>query len=152
MFASFLDSRFDPNLFLLHFGPLDLVLQKITCTVEETNPSWHCTILWSRCIWSMIRWTYHKGERCYQRKECPKPKMQLFRSRPFVEFTASRQVNTEIDRKEGGSALEPLPDLDFGKKDSLISLFQNDLIKSEGLKTEIWSYFMLFRWGAKYSL
>ena len=60
-----------------------------------------------------------------------------FRSRPFVELTASRQVITEIDRKEGGSALEPLPDLDFGKKDSLISLFQNDLIKSEGLKTEI---------------
>ena len=43
--------------------------------------------------------------------------MQLFRSRPFVEFTASRQVNIEIDRKEGGSALEPLPDLEFGKKD-----------------------------------
>ena len=44
LFGSFLDSRFDPNPFPLHFGPLDLVLQKITCTVEETNPSWHCTI------------------------------------------------------------------------------------------------------------
>ena len=43
--------------------------------------------------------------------------MELFRSRPFVEFTASRQVFTEIDRKEGASALQLLPDLEFGKKD-----------------------------------
>ena len=47
------------------------------------------------------------------------------------------------------STLQLLPDLEFGKKD------QNDLIKSEGLKSEIWRWFIhftLFRQGAKYSL
>ena len=40
------------------------------------------------------------------------------------------------------------------RRTSLISSFQNDLIKSEGLKSEIWRwfiYFTLFRQGAKYS-
>ena len=64
-------------------------------SMEETNQSWKTGGLevphylhGSRCVWSMIRWTYHKGKRRYQRKACPEPKMQLFRSRPYPEFTA----------------------------------------------------------------
>ena len=80
-----------------------------------------------------------------------------------------RQVNIEIDRKESPcdsvmaqkSSAKPAHTrplyscslISSLRRTSLISSFQNDLIKSEGLKSEIWRwfiYFTLFRQGAKY--